>query len=547
MTGDGTNVDGLTALAAGRWVEARALFERALADEERPDTLEGLSWAAWWLDDGPTAIAARSRAYALFRHRGDVRGAARMATWLASDELDFHGAWPVASGWLRRAGRLLDGLDPSPEHGWLAFHEGYRDYAEGRSAEACAGARVAADTGRRFGVPDLEMLGLALEGAARVAAAEIGEGMRCLDEATVTALEGRAEIPISSAWTCCFLVSACVAIRDTDRAFAWCDRIAEFAERFGSRYMLAFCRSEYGLIQLWRGSWDDAERLLEASADDYAHSRPAWVFAPLAQLAELRRRQGRGVETEHLLDRAGTGSSTYLCRARLALDGGDAGRAVELAERVLRRTSPTAPLHRVQALEVLVRARCARGELDEAATASDELGSTARAAGTLALCASADLAAGMLAAAHQRHDEARALLDRAVDGFDASGAPFEAAEARRELAVTLASLGRGDSAWREALRSAESMVALGASGEAARSRDVLESVRRPAAPAVTKRERDVLRLLADGLSNRQIAARLVVSEHTVHRHVTNILRKLELPSRTAAAAHAVRAGLLDDA
>jgi DNA-binding NarL/FixJ family response regulator len=130
--------------------------------------------------------------------------------------------------------------------------------------------------------------------------------------------------------------------------------------------------------------------------------------------------------------------------------------------------------------------------------------------------------------------------------FDACGAPFEAAEARRELAVSLAALGRSDSAAHEARRSAESMTALGAPTEAGRSLHVLESVRNPAAPAVTRRERDVLRLVAEGLTNRQIAAGLVVSEHTVHRHVTNILRKLELPSRTAAAAHAVRAGLLDD-
>ena len=45
----------------------------------------------------------------------------------------------------------------------------------------------------------------------------------------------------------------------------------------------------------------------------------------------------------------------------------------------------------------------------------------------------------------------------------------------------------------------------------------------------------MLRLVAEGLTNRQIAERLVVSEHTIHRHVTNTLRKLELPSRTAAA------------
>jgi DNA-binding NarL/FixJ family response regulator len=52
-------------------------------------------------------------------------------------------------------------------------------------------------------------------------------------------------------------------------------------------------------------------------------------------------------------------------------------------------------------------------------------------------------------------------------------------------------------------------------------------------------------LLAEGPTNKQIAERLVVSEHTVHRHVTNTLRKLDLPTRTAAAAHAVRAGLLE--
>jgi DNA-binding CsgD family transcriptional regulator len=543
---DRAHEDGWAALAEGRWADARVVFERALSGEEGPEAFEGLSWAAWWLDDAPTVFDARSRAYALFRRGGDARGAARMATWLASDALDFHGAWPVASGWLRRAHRLLDELELGPEHGWLAFHEGYLAHVDGMTAETCAAARIAADAGRRFDVPDLEMLGLALEGAARVAAAEIREGMRCLDEATTTALEGRAEIPISGAWTCCFLVSACTAIRDTDRAFSWCDRIAEFAERFGSRYMLAFCRSEYGLVELWRGRWAEAELLLAASSDDYARSRPAWVAAPLTQLAELRRRQGRRGDAERLLDRAGATGGGQLCRARLALDAGEAGRAVELAERALRRVPSSASVHRVPALEVLIRGRSARGDLDGAATACDELRETARAIGTATLRASADLAVGMVAAARGTHDGARPLLESAVDGFDAGGAPFEAAEARRELAVTLAALGRGNSAAHEARRSVDALAALGAPLEAARSRHVLESVTRPSAPPVTRRERDVLRLLAEGLTNRQIAARLVVSEHTVHRHVTNILRKLGLPSRTAAATHAVRAGLLDD-
>ena len=103
------------------------------------------------------------------------------------------------------------------------------------------------------------MLGLALQGATLVAQAEVKEGMRCLDEATLLALEGEARVPISGAWACCFLVTACSAARDYERAFEWCDRIAEFAERYGSRYMLAFCRAEYGDVHLWRGRWSEAE------------------------------------------------------------------------------------------------------------------------------------------------------------------------------------------------------------------------------------------------------------------------------------------------
>ena len=102
--------------------------------------------------------------------------------------------------------------------------------------------------------------------------------MRCLDEATATALGGEATIPISSAWACCFLVTACTAVLDYERAFEWCDRIAEFAERYGSRYMLAFCRAEYGAVApLARPVGGGGGRCSTASVDDFARSRPAWV------------------------------------------------------------------------------------------------------------------------------------------------------------------------------------------------------------------------------------------------------------------------------
>jgi LuxR family transcriptional regulator, maltose regulon positive regulatory protein len=539
---------GYEALAQGAWEEARARFEAALEEKDTPEALEGLSWSAWWLDDAEAVFDARERAYRLYRQRGDATGAARMAIWLAVDHLDFHGALAVASGWLQRAHRLLDPLESGPEHGWLAFQDGYVALIRGEAAKAEELGAYAAGLGRRFEVPDVEMLGLALEGATLVARARVENGMRCLDEATALALEGQAEVPISSAWACCFLVTACTSARDYERAFEWCDRIAEFAERYGSRYMLGFCRAEYGAVHLWRGRWTEAEALLRASAEDFSRSRPAMAGAPLVGLAELRRRQGRRAEAEALLDEAGSSSKGLLCRARLALDRDDTLQAVELLERLLRRLPAESVLDRAPALELLISAWVARGELDEAASALAALREIERSVGTPALRASADLAEGMLEAARGEHDRARALLEDAVDLFQDSGAPFEAALARIEFAASLAALGRTGPAEREAAAALECLLELGANTEAERARRILEASARDddrsALPEVTPRELEVLRLLAEGLTNEQIAERLVVSEHTVHHHVTSIKRKLNLPSRTAAAAYAFRHGLL---
>lgn len=402
---------------------------------------------------------------------------------------------------------------------------------------------------RDLGVADLEMLGLALEGSTLVARAQVQAGMRCLDEATAVALEGEATIPISSAWACCFLVSACTAVRDYEGASEWCDRIAEFADRYGSRYMLAFCRAEYAAVHLWRGRWEDAERLLEASIEDFSGSRPAMASAPLVALAELRRRQGRTAECTALLDRAPGSPAGEICRARLALDVGDNLRAVELLERRLRDVPTHLKLQRAPALEVLVRARIAGGELAEARASLAVLREVQRLAGTRPLRACADMAEGMLAAAAGDHEGAQALLDHAVGGFDSCDAPYEAALARLELAATRLALNRPDAARREAAGAWDRLVELGAVNDAERAQRLLDphsgDGADPGLAGVTPREREVLKLLAEGLTNRQIAERLVVSEHTVHRHVTNILRKLDVPSRTAAAAHAVRSGLTD--
>jgi DNA-binding NarL/FixJ family response regulator len=270
--------------------------------------------------------------------------------------------------------------------------------------------------------------------------------------------------------------------------------------------------------------------MLEAAIEDFGRSRPGMVGGPIAGLAELRRRQGRAGDAARLCERAEGSASSRLCLARLALDRGDPVEAAELAERLLRNVPERRRLSRAPALELLVRARAAAGDLDGAASALASLRDVAGEVGTEPLGACADVAEAALAAARGEHDRSRVLLEDAVDAFTRAGAPFEAAQARLALAGSLRALGRAEAAEREAAPARERLRELATPAE-------------PPLPELTPREREVLALLAEGLTNRGIAERLVLSEHTVHRHVTSILRKLDLPTRTAAAAVAVRSGL----
>jgi DNA-binding CsgD family transcriptional regulator len=201
----------------------------------------------------------------------------------------------------------------------------------------------------------------------------------------------------------------------------------------------------------------------------------------------------------------------------------------------------------VPALDVLVRAQIACGRLDEAASAVEALTAVADAVATPALRARANLSAGMLAAATGDGTRAKSFLEDAVDGFDRCRARFDAARARIELAQALRALGRAADARREAQAAHDCLRALGAVADMERARRVAQRCDSSSGQPmpISRRERDVLRLLSEGLTNREISERLCISEHTVHRHVTNILRKLDVPSRAAAAASAVRGGLVD--
>jgi LuxR family maltose regulon positive regulatory protein len=503
--------EGRTALRNGEWAAARAAFERALAEGETPEVLEGLGHAAWRLDDAGLTFDARERAYSLYAERGDRCGAARVATAIAWDYETFRGELAVANGWLRRARRQLEGLDPTVELGWLALREG-EIALRSDTGEARRLAQEGVCLARTLGSVDLEMTGLALEGLALVAEGEIDEGMRLLDEATAAAVGGELTNLDAIGWTCCRLIAACERVGDYERANQWCGRMTEFARRWQIPSFFAVCQTQYASVLLEQGSWAEAERALLEATGELARIRPAQIASGVARLGELRRRQGRGEEAARLFAEAEAHPVSLLGRAELALEAGDRQAAAELARSFLRRLPANDRLGRSVGLELLVRIDPAS---EEARKALAELLEIAAEVGTPPLRAAAAFAAALVAG-----DAAQ--MEEAIDLFERAGTPFEAARAHRELARLT-----GDERHERAVK------------------ERLERLAGPRGPGVlTARELDVLRLISEGLSDPQIANRLVLSEHTVHRHVANIRRKLGRTSRAAATAEALRLGLL---
>ena len=369
----------------------------------------------------------------------------------------------------------------------------------------------------------------------------VDEGMRRLDEASAIATGEELQLPMSLGWALCYVIAACEGVGDFSRAAQWCEAMGEFAERWSGRQLLGVCRSAYGAVLTARGDWVEAEAQLEAAVADLDAARPGMAASGLVRLAELRARQGHRAEARTLFERAGTHRAAVLGLGALALSEGDATAAADAAERVLRRLSPSNALARLPALELLVRARAAQGELERATEACSELERAGTQLGTPYLLGRARLVAGELATRLGDQEEARRAYEDAVDCFDEGEAPYDAAHARLALAAALAALGRDEAAAAETRTARSTLEALGAPPAATSSAD---AARRALFSDLTPRELEILQLVALGMADGEIAERLVLSPHTVHRHVANVRTKLRLPSRAAAVAYAARAGLL---
>lgn len=528
-----TSIDDWTAaeaaLAAGRWSLAAALFAGLLASTDDPRAQVGLAQAAWWLDDAETTLGAREAAYRGFRVAADWRGAARAAATLGYDCMLFGTGVAVGRGWLALAADLLGDANV-PEAGWLAIRQGEVALNVDRdAATALRAATRAQEIGRSTLDGDLVIVGQALAGLARVRRGDVVTGMPLLDAAAAAATAGDVGDLMWVGKICCWLIGACQDTHDLDRAGDWCARVEDMCVRRDLAPLFAVCRTQYASLLLAGGRSLEAESTLVDVLGRLAHSRRSSRLDAVAQLGELRRRQGRYVEAEDLLQQAGYRPVAVTSLAQLRLDQHDPTGAWSTIAELLRSTPPGQVLDRVDALAVAVAAGVAAGWVAEAREAAQELASIAATVGTPALQAHAD-------AAQARLTDGRGAVERwqdAARGFRTAGLAFDEAEARLELAVALRAVG-DDAGARVQEKSARAALSPlrdrpgGGSGEV---------------DPLTGRQAEVLRLIARGLSNAEIAAQLQLSQHTVHRHVANIYNALDLGSRAAAAAYAVNHGL----
>jgi DNA-binding CsgD family transcriptional regulator len=531
------------AVRTGPWLE---VYEQLSARDPAglaAAELEALAEAAWWLCRADESVAARRRAYTAFRDARDDRGAARAAARLFHEHF-YRGERAVAVGWLRRGFRHIEGDPDCVESGWLRMAEAELHLHQGQLEQAVAGAAHAVQSGRDHGDADLAAVAMQLQGRALVAQGRSHEGLALLDEAMTCVVAGELT-PLGTGWVYCSVVLACKDLADLRRAAEWTEAARVWCEALPATtpYSQGLCRIYRGEVLALRGAWDEAEAEMRRAHQQLLAHKPQGAAEASYGVGEVLRRRGDLARAEQAFVRAqqlGWDPQPGMALLRLAQ-----GR-LEAAAAALRSAlaSPTVdPFARARLLAAQVEVAIAAGALDQAHHATRELATIADGLNSAAVQATACMAQGALQLAAGNPAAALEELRRGLGGWRVLGLPYEQAQARLLIGETQRMLGDEEGGRIEIDAARAGFDRLGAAADARRAAALLQ--RAHGSPRVlTDREVEVLRLVAAGEHNRDIAAALQISEHTVARHVQNILARLGVSSRAAATSSALRRGLL---
>jgi len=536
----------------GDFSGATVILRRIAEVSNEPEDRFRLGTMAYLITDIGEAQDQFERAYRDFQLRNLPRRAALAATMLGRIQFEMFDDKVVGRAWLARALRLLEREEPCVEKGYVlvGLFGAYVDNVDDLEVSAS----TALDIAHRFQDRDLECKALGDSGLALVSMGRVRDGMARLDEAFTMILGGDCTNPAVINQVACSLISACERCGDVPRAAAWLRFIESSVPAAGEGpavHLFAHCWAAFGSLLCHVGRWQDAETALRMALAKGEASYRFLKVTTRATLADLWIYQGRLEEAARLIDETMDRVEIMGPRARLYLAQEKYDLAAAVARQALRQLSGD-QLRAASLLLVLVEAELGGGKISAAEAAALQLQHMAESAEVAAAAAQAAVALGKTAMAKE---ESELAVQRFAAGLVTLGDSYPLLRARLHLELARA---YASNAQAETILNAEAALSiyqrLGApeAGQAAellkaQGRTVIVASPPPTAMDVlSRREREVLPLLAKGLSNPAIAQRLVISPKTVEHHVSNILSKLGLRNRAEAAAFAASFRITQD-
>lgn len=528
-------LEGREAFRRHEWRAARDRLSAPDLAALDPADLHALSTAAYLVGDIDTCVRAWQRAFQVHQDNGDHLAAARDALWLTF-ALVRSGNEAAAGGWQARAARLLDSEpEDVAERGFLQMHQMFEQIFSGHLEEGFELAVKVVEAGHRHQEPDFITVGLVCQGRMLIYFGRVPEGLGLLDEAMARVAAGEVS-PIIAGTTYCTMIEACQELDDYRRMTDWTRMLTHWCDQQPD--LVAFTgQSAVHRAQIMRvqGAWSDAlEELDLAQARYESQDLGSAIGVVQYERGEVLRLQGELDAAAAAYDSAADlGHDPQPGQVLLWLSLGRVDAAVATVRRLLDEVPD--PVHRSRVLAAVAEVLLASGDLDGASAAADELDEIATSFHSAALSAAGAYARGSVALARSDPADAIPHLRQAWRTWLDLGARYHAAWARSRIGQAFRAMGDEDSARAELVvagRTFEELGAVPARGDIER----LLGGGRP--DGLTARELEVLRLVAAGRTNPQIAAELFLSEKTVARHLSNIFGKTNVKSRTEAAAYA---------
>lgn len=516
------------------WADAYSALSRA--DDASPlggEDLERLANAAYLIGREDEYLRLLDRAHHAYLEIGERRHAARCAFWTGLCNF-FRGETGPATGWFGRAQRLVDRAGSGGViRGYLLLPVAEQRLLGADSQTAHATAADAEEIGEHFGDPDLIACARHLRGRALLQQGQVGQGLALLDEAMVAVTAGELS-PLMTGLIYCSVIDSCQQVYAIERAREWTSALARWcAEQPQLVSFTGVCLVHRAEVLQLGGAWPDA----------IAEARRACARHPLGaafyQQGEVHRLQGdfnAAEEAYREASRQGFEPQPGLALLRMAQ--GRLDDAVAAIRRVS--VATTDRLQRIRLLPACVEIMLAAGDIQMARSAYGELQAAADALDIRVLHAIAAHARGAVELAEGAPGVALISLRYAFDTWQSVNAPYPAARARALAGLACRAFGDEEGAELELEAARDAFRRLGAKPDLDMIEPRATGTHSGRSGRLTPRELQVLRLVAAGKTNKMIAAELRLSQRTVDRHVSNVFGKLDVASRTAAAAYAHR-------